>query len=61
VAGWVAVYSSLFAIGQLLVGTLLKAVVFAAVAAAAFALIARNLRRDPTFRSAAVDSPGATL
>jgi Na+/proline symporter len=61
VAGWVAVYSSLFAIGQLLVGTLLKAVVFAALAAAAFSIIARNLRRDPSFRSVAVDSPGSTL
>jgi SSS family solute:Na+ symporter len=61
VAGWVAVYATLFAIGQLLVGTLLKAVGFAVVATAAFALIARNLRRDPTFRSAAVDSPGSAV
>jgi SSS family solute:Na+ symporter len=61
VAGWIAVYATLFAIGQLLVGTLLKAVGFAVVATAAFALIARNLRRDPTFRSTAVDSPGSAL
>ncbi|MGH7608151.1 MAG: sodium:solute symporter family protein [Gemmatimonadales bacterium] len=50
VAGWVAVYSTLFAIGQLLVGTWPAALGFATVAVAAFALIARNLRRDATFR-----------
>ncbi|HET9385275.1 MAG TPA: sodium:solute symporter family protein [Gemmatimonadales bacterium] len=56
VAGWLAVYASLFAIGQLLVGTIGLAVIFGIIAAAAFALIARNLRHDPTFRSTAVDS-----
>jgi hypothetical protein len=60
VAGWIAVYTTLFAIGQLLVGTMVKAIVFAAVAALSFALIARNLRRDPTFRSSAVDMPAST-
>jgi Na+/proline symporter len=61
VAGWVAVYTSLFAIGQLLVGTIGKALIFAVVAIAAFSLIARNLRRDPTFRSSTVDSAASTL
>ena len=61
VAGWVAVYASLFAIGQLLVGTVVLALTFAVVAAAAFAIIARNLRNDATFRSPTVDSPGSTV
>jgi solute:Na+ symporter, SSS family len=56
VAGCVAVYASLFAIGQLLVGTIVLALIFGAIAAAAFWLIARNLGRDATFRSAPVDS-----
>jgi hypothetical protein len=60
VAGWVAVYSALFGIGQLLVGTVGVALAFAVVAAAAFALIARNLRQDATFQSPAVDTPGTT-
>jgi Na+/proline symporter len=61
IAGWIAVYASLFALGQLLVGTLGRALVFAALAAAAFAVIARNLRSDPTFRSDTVDSPAPTV
>ncbi|MGH7529101.1 MAG: sodium:solute symporter family protein [Gemmatimonadales bacterium] len=56
VAGWVAVYATLFGIGQLLVGTLAWALVCGVIAAAAFMLIARNLRRDASFREAAVDS-----
>ena len=58
VAGWVAVYATLFSIGQLLVGTSAAALGFGAVAVAAFALIARNLRQDAAFRTAAVDTPG---
>jgi len=54
VAGWVTVYAALFGIGQLLVGTFRTALAFLFVAVAAFALIARNLRRDPGLR--AVDS-----
>ncbi|OLD43218.1 MAG: hypothetical protein AUI55_03215 [Gemmatimonadetes bacterium 13_1_40CM_2_70_7] len=54
VAGWVAVYAALFGIGQLLVGTFRTGIAFLFVAVVAFALIARNLRRDPALR--AVDS-----
>jgi len=61
VAGWVAVYSTLFAIGQLLIGTAAVALAFAVVAAGAFALIARNLRSDPSFRSGTVDSAASAL
>ncbi len=61
VAGWIAVYATLFAIGQLLVGTLTVALGFGALAVAAFALIARNLRRDTAFRAGTVDSPAAVV
>src|SRR2546425_43635 len=61
VAGWVAVYAALFGIGQLLVGTIAGALAFLAVAAGAFAVIARNLRRDASFRPATVDSPGTSV
>ena len=60
VAGWVAVYAALFGIGQLLVGTLAAGLAFSAVAAGAFAIIARNLQRDVAFRAAAVDSTRAS-
>ena len=56
VAGWVAVYATLFGIGQLFVGTAGSGVGFGVVAAGAFALIARNLRRDAGFRSDTVDT-----
>jgi Na+/proline symporter len=56
VAGWVAVYATLFGIGQLLLGTVPAALAFWAVAAGAFALIARNLRGDTAFRAGTVDS-----
>jgi Na+/proline symporter len=61
VAGWLAVYATLFGVGQLLLGTTLRAAGLLASAMLLFALIARNLRRDPSFRAAAVDSPGRTL
>jgi len=57
VAGWVAVYAALFGIGQLLVGTFRTGIAFLFIATVAFALIARNLRRDPALR--AVDSDRA--
>jgi solute:Na+ symporter, SSS family len=60
VAGWIAVYATLFAIGQLLVGTIAQALIYGVVAAGAFALIARNLRRDPAFQAGAVDSAAST-
>lgn len=56
VAGWVAVYATLFGIGQLLLGTIPVALAFWAVAAGAFAVIARNLRGDAAFRAGTVDS-----
>ena len=61
VAGWVAVYATLFAIGQLLVGTFVKAVIFTAIAVLSFALIARNLRRDAAYRAGGVDSSATTV
>jgi Na+/proline symporter len=56
VAGWMAVYATLFGIGQLLLGTVPAALAFWAVAAGAFTLIARNLRGDAAFRAGTVDS-----
>ena len=56
VAGWVAVYATLFGIGQLLLGTVPAALAIWAVAAGAFTLIARNLRGDAAFRAGTVDS-----
>ncbi|MGH7671845.1 MAG: sodium:solute symporter family transporter, partial [Gemmatimonadales bacterium] len=56
VAGWMAVYATLFGIGQVLIGTVPAALAFWAVAAGAFALIARNLRGDAAFRAGTVDS-----
>jgi SSS family solute:Na+ symporter len=60
VAGWVAVYSTLFGIGQLLVGTATAAFAFGVVAIAAFAMIARNLRGDAAFRAGTVDSTASS-
>jgi Na+/proline symporter len=57
VAGWLAVYGTLFGIGQLLVGTGAAAAGWFALATLLFALVARNLRRDAGFRPEAVDSP----
>ncbi len=58
VAGVVAVYSAVFGVGALLTGTAASGAVYLAVAVAAFALIQRNLRRDPQL-VAHVDSPPA--
>ncbi|HXF96680.1 MAG TPA: sodium:solute symporter family protein, partial [Gemmatimonadales bacterium] len=60
VGGWLAVYCTLFAIGQLLVGTAGMAAGLFIAAALLFALIARNLRADQSFRPGVVDSPGGT-
>jgi hypothetical protein len=60
VAGWLAIYAALFGVGQLLVGTALAGIVLLAVAAALFALIARNLRHDASFRAGGVDTPAST-
>ena len=56
---WVAYMrlpSTLFGIGQLLLGTAPMALALFAAAALFFALVARNLRRDESFRASAVDS-----
>jgi hypothetical protein len=54
-AGVVAVYAAVFGLGALLTGTPLAGVAYLIVAIAAFALIQRNLRRDPQLVSG-VDS-----
>jgi Na+/proline symporter len=58
-AGVAAVYGALFGIGALLVGTAAGALAWLAVSAGAFAVIARNLRRDAGLRGGAVDSGDA--
>ena len=60
VAGWLAIYATLFGVGQLLVGTALIGVALLAAAGGLFALIARNLKRDASFQARGVDTPGAT-
>jgi Na+/proline symporter len=59
VAGWLAIYATLFGVGQLLVGTPLMGFGLLAGAAGLFALIARNLRHDSSFRAGGVDTPGS--
>lgn len=58
-AGCVAVYASLMGTGQLLVGTALRGVLWLAVAALAFAVIARNLRADTTLQRGALTPSAA--
>jgi Na+/proline symporter len=60
VCGWLAVYASLFAIGQLLVGTWVRGVALLAAAALLFAWVARNLVHDESFRAETVDTVGRT-
>jgi hypothetical protein len=55
VAGVVAVYASVFAVGAVLTGTPLRGVAYAVAAIAAFLLIYRNLRAD-TALDVAVDT-----
>ncbi len=57
-AGVAAVYAAVFGLGALLTGTAARGAAYLAVAVAAFALIQRNLRRDPQL-AAHVDSPRA--
>ncbi|HEX9220806.1 MAG TPA: sodium:solute symporter family protein [Gemmatimonadaceae bacterium] len=47
IAGIVAVYSSLFGIGKLVLGNLVEGLVMLAIAAAAFSWIARSFRQEP--------------
>jgi Na+/proline symporter len=51
VAGVVAVYAAVFGVGAVLTGSPLRGVVYGVVAIAAFSLIYRNLRADPTLRA----------
>ena len=46
VAGLVAVYAAVFAVGAVVTGTPLRGLLYASVAVAAFLLIQRNLRAD---------------
>jgi len=57
-AGVVAVYASVFGVGAMLTRSVPVGATYLAVAVAAFALIQRNLRRDPQL-AAHVDSPSA--
>jgi Na+/proline symporter len=57
-AGVVAVYSAVFGIGAILTDTVVRGGLYLLVAVGAFALIQRNLRRDPQLM-AHVDSPPA--
>jgi SSS family solute:Na+ symporter len=47
IAGIVAVYSSLFGIGKLVLGNLVPGLVMLAIAVAAFSWIARSFREEP--------------
>jgi solute:Na+ symporter, SSS family len=51
VAGVVAVYAAVFAVGAALTGSRSRGVVYGVVAIAAFSLIYRNLRADTTLQS----------
>jgi hypothetical protein len=48
----VAVYAAVFGVGALITGTLASGLAYCGVAIAAFALIQRNLRADPTLVTA---------
>jgi hypothetical protein len=47
IAGVVSVYATLFGVGRLIFGPRATAIVYLVIAAAAFALIGRNLARSP--------------
>jgi hypothetical protein len=49
-AGVIAVYAAVFAVGAVLTGSPLRGLLYGGVAIAAFSLIYRNLRADPTLR-----------
>ena len=61
VAGWLAIYATLFGVGQFFVGTTGVGVGLLLTAAVLFALIARNLKRDPSFTQSAVDRHVSTV
>jgi hypothetical protein len=51
IAGLVAVFCAVVALGDLLVGSRLRALLYGAASVGAFLLIQRNLRADPTLRT----------
>ena len=59
VAGVVAVYSSVFAVGALVTGRRVAAAVYFGLAIVAFALIQRNLRADPQLAASVDTAPAA--
>jgi SSS family solute:Na+ symporter len=60
VAGLVAVFTTLYGTGQILLGSTLRGVLGIALAVASLAVIARNLRADKSFAEAGVDTgPGS--
>jgi hypothetical protein len=59
VAGVIAVYSSVFAVGALVTGSRGAGLGYFAVAIAAFALIQRNLRADPQLARSVDTAPAA--
>ncbi len=56
VAGCVAVYAALIGVGQVLVGTAVRGILWLGLAAIAFGVIARNLNADQTLRHGGVDT-----
>ena len=61
VAGLVAVFTTLYGTGQVLLGSTSRGLLGIALAVGALALIARNLRADKSFTEAGVDTgPGSS-
>ena len=61
VSGVAAVYCAVFSVGAFLTGSAAAGLVYAAVAIAAFALIQRNLRKDPMLQSSVDRTRGGDL
>jgi SSS family solute:Na+ symporter len=61
VAGVAAVYCAVFSVGAFLTGSSAAGLVYAAVAIAAFALIQRNLRKDPLLQPSVDRTRGGDL
>jgi len=59
VAGVVAVYASVFAVGALVTGSRASGIGYSAIAIVAFALIQRNLRADPQLAASVDTAPAA--
>jgi membrane protein implicated in regulation of membrane protease activity len=61
VAGVVAVYAAVFAVGALLTGWLWRGLLYGIVSLVSFSLIYRNLRADPTLDSSVDRADSASL